>query len=129
MNTTFTTTEYQSAAHTENLSIRYIKKINIVAVRGRSTGLEIVPAYTNLIQQVESHFHKNNQLKCYFHFSVINASTTKLLFKLFRLLVNAQRNGHQIEVLWVIEEDDQELIDVGLDFKNLYNLDFQITSK
>ena len=41
----------------------------------------------------------------------------------------AQRNGHQIEVLWVIEEDDQELIDVGLDFKNLYNLDFQITSK
>ncbi len=129
MNTIYTESEYQNSTKEEGLSIRYIKKINTVAISGRSTGLEVFPAYNNLINEVEYHFQESKQLKCYFNFSVINATTTKALFKLFRKLVKAQLNGNKVEIFWVIDEFDQELIDVGLDFKNLYNLNFHITVK
>ncbi|MEQ9051746.1 MAG: SiaC family regulatory phosphoprotein, partial [Marinoscillum sp.] len=66
---------------------------------------------------------------CYFHFSVINASTTKLLFNLFSMLTKETRKGNQITIYWVVEQDDEDLIDVGLDFKNALNLDFRITIK
>ncbi len=129
MNAIYTTIEYQAPLLKETLSIKYIKKINTVAVSGSSTDPEVVPAYNRLIQQVEDHFNESGILKCYFHFSDINSSTTKVLFKLFRQLVNAQKEGHQIKIFWIIEEDDHELIDIGLDFKNLYDLDFHITAK
>lgn len=129
MYTICTDSSLQSPIKEELLSIRYIKKINTVAISGRSTGLEVVPAYSNLINQIESHFLESSKLKCYFHFSVINASTTKALFKIFRQLVNAQAKGNLVDVFWVINEGDQELIDVGLDFKNLYDINFHITVK
>ncbi len=122
--------EHQRAITTEErLTIRFIKEINALAVSGRSTGLEVLPAYIKLIEQVEQHFTHASSLKCYFHYTVINASTTKLLFNLFKRLTTAQEKGHQIEVYWLIDKDDEELIDIGLDFKNLYDLDFKITVK
>ena len=122
--------EHQSTITTEErLTIRFIKEINALAVSGRSTGLEVLPAYTKLIEQVEQHFTHTSSLKCYFHYTVINASTTKLLFNLFKRLTTAQEKGHQIEIYWLINKDDEELIDIGLDFKNLYDLDFKITVK
>ena len=129
MDPIYTTSGHQNSEQKEALSIRYIKKINTIAVTGYSTGLEVFPAYTNLIQQLDDHFLQYNTLKCYFHYAVINASTTKMLFKLFRKLAKEQEKGSQIVIYWVIEENDQELIDVGLDFKNLYDLNFHITVK
>tara|TARA_Y100001972_G_scaffold74473_1_gene90556 strand:- start:5120 stop:5509 length:390 start_codon:yes stop_codon:yes gene_type:complete len=129
MNAIYTATEYQAPLQKEILSIGYIKKINTVTVSGTTTDLELFPDYNRLIQQVEDHFSESGLLKCYFHFAAINTAITKVLFKLFRHLVNAQKEGYQIKIFWIIEEGDHELIDVGLDFKNLYDLDFQITVK
>ncbi len=129
MNTIYTEAGHQIKTKEEGLSIRYNKKINTVAISGRSTGLEVFTAYHNLINEVECHFQEKNQLNCYFNFSVINTTTTKALFKLFRKLVKAQAGGNKVEIFWVIDECDKELIDVGLDFKNLYNLNFHIKVK
>ncbi len=129
MNASIASPEYQVPVQEEKLSIRYIKEINSIAVKGRSTGLEVYQAYKNLIEQVEKHFLDSDQLNCYFFYSVINASTTKMLFNLFRRLVLQQSKGNKIIIHWVIEDNDQELMDVGLDLKSLYDLDFRITTK
>ena len=118
-----------TSAPAEKLILRYVADADMIAAKGRSTGLEVLPAYSQLIEKASKHFEHSNKLNCYFHLSVINASTTKLLFNLFSMLTKETRKGNQVTIYWVVEQDDEDLIDVGLDFKNALNLDFRITVK
>lgn len=129
---TETTPSYPTQNHAvreEKLLIRYISESDIIAISGRSTGLEVLPAYTRLIDNTKRHFQSSDRINCYFRLSVINASTTKLLFNLFSLLQSESKKGNQVVIYWVVEEYDEDLVDIGLDFKNEFDLDFQITVK
>ncbi len=113
----------------ERLIIRYMEDSNILIAMGRSVSLEVQSAYVRLFYQVKRHFLRSNNLTCYFHYTVINATSTKLLFTLFKLLDDARKRGNQIVVHWMIEEGDEELIDIGNDFRQQFDLDFRISVK
>ncbi|MEQ9305185.1 MAG: SiaC family regulatory phosphoprotein [Marinoscillum sp.] len=127
LQTTSHASQQQSAA--QKLIIRFLTPASTLVVTGRSTGLEILPAYRNLIDKAEEHLQNNRQLNCYFNYQVINASTTKLLFNLFSTLNKYAKNGKNVVIYWLVQEDDEDLIDVGLDFKNAFELDFKIQIK
>lgn len=121
--------KWENGVLEQKLNIRYVKQFDSLMVTGSSTGLEVLPAYIRLLDQARNHFTFSDKLICYFRYSVINASTTKLLMNLFGFLSKAARIGNKVEVFWVVEEEDEDLIAVGSDLKNLYNLKFDITIK
>ena len=112
----------------ERLMIKYLKHPNIVMAKGRSTSLEVLPVYNQLIAQVKSHFESRWKLVFYLHFSVINATTTKLLFDLFKVLRQAHRDDKKVTVFWVVDEGNEDLYEIGRDFQAFTNFDFQITA-
>jgi len=111
----------------ERLIIKYLKHPNIVMAKGRSTSLEVLPVYNQLIAKVEKHFKSRWKLVCYLHFSVINATTTKLLFNLFKVLHRAHRDNKKVTVFWVVDEGNEDLYEIGRDFQEFTDFDFQIT--
>ncbi|MEP5613456.1 MAG: SiaC family regulatory phosphoprotein [Cyclobacteriaceae bacterium] len=113
----------------ERLILRYMQKKNMLLAMGRSVSLDVRPAYQQIFYQVKRHFMLSNQLTCYFYYTVINATTTKLLFSLFRLLNTASKQGNQVTIFWMIEDGDQELREIGTDFKEVFSLDFKINVK
>ncbi|MFY0600083.1 MAG: SiaC family regulatory phosphoprotein [Cyclobacteriaceae bacterium] len=110
----------------ENLSLKYMSKKNLVFVKGRSTRIDVSPAYYRLIRQMKIHFMNSDQLTCYFQYTVINASTTKLLFNFFRELEKLMKSGKKIVIHWVVKNNDDDLLYIGNEFKNFFNLDFQV---
>lgn len=113
----------------ERLTVRYLESDRMLVVMGRSVTLEVLPVYTQLNYQVRKHFLQYDKLSCFFHYSVINASTTKLLFNLFSLLNSYSQGGKHIVIHWVIDDGDEELFEVGSDFKEVFDLDFRIITR
>jgi hypothetical protein len=58
---------------------------------------------------------------------VINATTTKLLFNLFKVLQKACHSGKSVAVYWVVDSGNEELMDIGLDLMAHLDFKFHIT--
>ena len=111
------------------LSIKYMKEWDTVIVRGRSTRLDVSYAYFNLIEKCKKHLQVSEELKCYFFSTIVNATKAKLLFNLFKVLEKGASSGKEITINWLVEENDEDLMSLGFDFKSLLNLQFLISQK
>ncbi|MFL2571722.1 MAG: DUF1987 domain-containing protein [Parvicellaceae bacterium] len=81
----------------------------------------------NYIQSSE----KENQLNMLVDFDYFNTSTARMLYKIFGLFNEAVlENGFTINVDWVYESDDYDMIDSGKDFGMMFKgLDFNLVEK
>ncbi|WP_258104997.1 SiaC family regulatory phosphoprotein [Marinoscillum sp. MHG1-6] len=113
----------------EKLSIKYLEANNMIVAKGSSTALDLLNVYTDMIENAKLHLENHQDLRCYFYYSVINASTTKLLFNLMNVLQKHAHQGKNVTIYWVTDEGDEDLMDVGLDLKGVFDLDFRITVK
>ncbi len=112
----------------ERLKIKFQRTHNVLIIKGKSTTLEVMPTYITLIEKVKRHFLKSQRLVCYLQFEVINATTTKLLFNLFSVFRKADRAGKDVVVYWMVDEENDDLMDIGLDFQEFYSKFFIITN-
>lgn len=118
----------QSVAPSKNrLTVKYMNSLNLLMVKGRSNVLEVKPVYFKLIQSVKQHFKVSDKLTCYFNYSMINATTIKLLFNLFNVLKKAHQSKKKITVYWIVDEGDEVVIDVGYDFWGFYDFRFVVS--
>jgi hypothetical protein len=111
----------------QRLSIRYALDLNIIMIRGCSSSLDVLPAYRNLIYQSKVHLLISNKLIIYLHYEVINATTTKLIFDLFKMLKKAITTEKEISVHWIVDDGNYDLIDIGNELQHFYtNLNIAI---
>ena len=90
--------------------------------------------YDPIFNVIKSYLKKgksNDKLKIVIDFEYFNTSTARMLYKLFSLFneaVNAK--DCLIEIDWVYEFDDFDMIDSGKDFNFMFKyLDFNLTEK
>lgn len=115
----------RSVSHSKNrLTVKYIKNLNLVMVKCRSNVLEVKPVYFKLIESVKSHLKFSNRLTCYFDYSIVNATTIKLLFNLFNVLKYAHQMKKKVTVYWIVDQGDEDVIDAGYDFWGFYDFRF-----
>jgi len=118
-----------SVTEESRLSIKFIQKWNTVIVRGNSTRLDVAYAYQKLIDKCKKHLANAEEMQFYFFYTVVNATTAKLLFNLFKTLEKAANKHKKVKVHWLVEEGDRDLLDLGLDYKSLLKFDFHIAKK
>jgi len=51
-----------------------------------------------------------------------NTSSSKCLVEVFRRLEEIQEKGFEVSVDWFYEEDDEDMLESGMDFKEIINL-------
>lgn len=110
----------------QKLNLYYKPNLNLIIAKGESTALEVMPAYRKLTKQVISHFESSDRLTCYFHYSVINATTVKLLFNLFEIMQKAHVNGKKISVNWMVDENNPEMERAGMQLTKFIEFNFRI---
>lgn len=63
-------------------------------------------------------------------FSVVleyfNTSTSKCLVDIFKKLESLHSSDNQVLVVWYYEQDDEEIMDSGEDYKDIVNIPFEI---
>ena len=85
----------------------------------------------NVIESYLKNGQSNDKLKIVIDFEYFNTSTARMLYKLFSLFNEAvNTKDYLIEIDWVYEFDDFDMIDSGKDFNFMFKyLDFNLTEK
>ena len=75
--------------------------------------------------------NQENKLNMVIDFDYFNTSTARMLFKIFGLFNEAVlKNGLDIQIDWVYESDDYDMIDSGKDFDFMFKeLNFNLKEK
>jgi hypothetical protein len=58
-----------------------------------------------------------------------NSSSAKILLTLFKSLAVIKKSNFQLIVNWTYKEDDEDIMDSGLDFAKLSGLEFNLIEK
>lgn len=109
--------------------IKYSKSHNALVVRGNSTSSNMSDFYKPVITML-----KNDALTCKsvtvdMSLLNMNMSTVKVLFDLFKYLELKKLTGGNVEVIWRVDATNPDMIDTGLNFSDLYDLDIKIITK
>ena len=100
---------------------------DIFEISGRSLPEDVVAFYQPLIDWLEA-YKTNPKKKTDFVFKYIyfNTATSKLVQDILFKLESLNESGNEVNILWYYEQDDEDMYDLGLEFKENNNLPFEI---
>lgn len=97
-----------------------------LTINGTATDTDVASKLIPLTTLVDEYLQTHDRLTCNFLFKDFNTSTCKMLFKLFKKLQGHKRNNKSITINWLVDFDQDEMIDTGLDFAEIYDLTFNV---
>jgi len=99
----------------------------VFAISGRSITENPISFYKNLEGCIIA-YGKKPMLNTLFSVTLeyFNTSTSKCLVELFKLLETIHSDQYKVLVEWYYEQDDEEIMDSGEDYKDIVNIPFEI---
>ncbi len=103
--------------------------VNVFEISGRSIPEDSVGFYRKVIDWIDD-YAKNPNPKTNFKFQLeyFNTSSSKCLLDVFRRLEKMYKSGHQIEITWCYDADDEDMKETGEDYKALLEVPFELVS-
>lgn len=91
---------------------------NVYRLRGESYPEDVNEFYGELMERLEHHLETLSDAAVKFTFDLVyfNSSTVKILMGLFELLDETASRGNSVEVIWVYQEDDDNMQELGEEF-------------
>ena len=59
-----------------------------------------------------------------FNFEYFNSTSAKYVLDIFKVLQSIREEGHEIQVKWHYEEDDEDMYEVGMEMSRMSGLPF-----
>ncbi len=97
-----------------------------LTIKGDSTRLEIFEFYVPVLKMVDEYLLLEEHFVCNLCFRRFNTSTAKLLFDLFKHFNKLSARGKKIHVNWLVDSSVSEMYEIGMDYKELFDLNFNI---
>lgn len=108
---------------------RYLESLNLMTAVGWSVTDDAWIKYCQMLADIETHLMKNDELTIYFKFELFNSSSATYLFKIIRRFNDAHAKGKIVKIYWsCTEEDENEVLDMGLDFAPMCDFPFKISN-
>ena len=68
---------------------------------------------------------KNNMREFHFIFEYFNSTSAKYILDLFKTLSHLHSEGINIGIFWHYEEDDEDMLEVGVEMSRMSKLTFE----
>ncbi len=102
-------------------------------VTGESYPENVTEFYGPVLSAMENHLNsnKNKEFLCAFELLYFNSSSAKVLMRIFDMFEEyANSNGHNIRVIWRVDEEDDNMRELGEEFaEDIENIKFEIVNK
>ncbi len=100
---------------------------NLFEISGRSLPEDVVSFYQPILDWLDDYI-LNPLPKTEFVFKYIyfNTATSKLVQDILIKLEQLQESGREVQVTWYYEQDDEDMLDLGMEFKENVNIPFEI---
>ncbi|MEQ8413324.1 MAG: DUF1987 domain-containing protein [Imperialibacter sp.] len=97
----------------------------IIELRGNSNPHNSLTFYTKVIHTLEDYVVNDTRgLVANMAFRYFNTSSSKCLYDMFKQLNAMRKKGRQVTINWYYSLDDEDMYEVGKDFSDLMNLNF-----
>lgn len=109
--------------------IRYLETLNLITVVGWSITDDAWIKYCQMLADIELHLRKKESLNVYFKLNLFNTSSTGYLFKIIKRLNKAHSDGKEVKIYWscAISDHEEEILQAGLDFRELCDFKFNLS--
>jgi uncharacterized protein YkuJ len=100
---------------------------NLFEISGRSLPEDVVTFYQPVLDWLDE-YTRTPLKKTDFVFKYIyfNTATSKLVQDILTRLEHLQEKGSEVKVSWYYEQDDEDMLDLGIEFKENVNIAFEI---
>jgi hypothetical protein len=96
-------------------------------IEGRSIPENPGGFYDPIMHWIEEYFVKPKDFtRIDFKLEYINSGSSKYILALLRLLSDYYSKGHDIEVIWHYEEDDEAVLELGDHYKRTFSIPFKL---
>ncbi|WP_258101265.1 DUF1987 domain-containing protein [Marinoscillum pacificum] len=106
--------------------VKYDRSSNYLMIKGTSTRDNIELFYGKVLKEFKQKIKQMNTGVLHLNFKTFNTSTAKVLFDLFRSLLDAQNAGHLVAIQWDVYNSEEDMIDTARDFAELFDLKIKI---
>jgi len=96
---------------------------------GRSLPDDARSFYQPIITWIDDYFYDPNESTIIsFDLEYFNTSSSKMLLEIIRKLRNLEKQDKKIRVEWYYLEDDEDILESGVTFQDLSNVEFDFIS-
>lgn len=106
--------------------VKFKKEQGLLLIKGKSLEDNAMDFYSPIVSMVDHHLSESDKFTCYFYFKEFNLATTKSLFQLFKTLSEHHLLGKKITINWFADWHNNEMIQTGIDYSELYGLKMNI---
>ena len=100
---------------------------DIFEISGRSLPEDVVTFYQPVIDWLyEYKSLPAKKTEFIFKYIYFNTATSKLVQDILFKLESLNESGHEVNILWYYEQDDEDMYDIGIEFRENINLPFEI---
>ena len=89
--------------------------------------LEWLETYTQEQEKVQDE-ERTPELLCQFNFEYFNSTSAKYILDIFKSLNAINALGIDLEIKWLYEEDDEDMLEVGQEMSRMSKLSFDYIS-
>jgi len=100
------------------------KKENVLKIEGKSYYVDPRSVYDKLLKEIEEYKTQEKQLEVIIDLDIFNTPTAKKLLEVFRSL-----ESENAKIVWVYEEDDEDIHTAGQDYESMVKLPFEFRIK
>ncbi|MEM7551871.1 MAG: DUF1987 domain-containing protein [Bacteroidota bacterium] len=96
-------------------------------VAGRSIPENSVEFYKPVMDWIENYVRKPT-VKTIIEIKLeyFNTSSSKCLVEIFRKIEKIQESGSEVQIMWYYEEDDEDMLESGEDFKQIIKVPIEM---
>jgi hypothetical protein len=97
----------------------------LLELRGKSSPENAINFYNNLLVALEKYaMYGSRDITANFKYEYFNTSSSKCIFDIFRRLIKIGKQGHNLNINWYYEEEDDDMLEAGEDYSDLLGVDF-----
>jgi hypothetical protein len=100
---------------------------NLLEISGRSLPEDVVSFYQPILDWLDEYSLKPlKKTDFVFKYIYFNTATSKLVQDILTKLEHIKETGNVVKVSWYYEQDDEDMLDLGIEFKENVNIPFEI---
>jgi hypothetical protein len=99
----------------------------IFEISGRSLPEDVVSFYRPVIDWLDEYMDApNKETEFVFKYVYFNTATSKLIQDILAKLEEVKEHGSDVRILWFYEQEDEDMLDLGEEFKENVDIPFEI---
>jgi hypothetical protein len=97
-----------------------------IEITGRSIPENAIDFYEVLLKEVEGYIKKPHTFtEATIQLDYFNSSSSLSILNMLKLLKKLYSNGSEVNVKWIYEEDDDDILNAGKNYQSILNIPFQ----